>query len=153
MQEKCRSTKLISSFVMAAVLATGLALLASRVSADEASVVPEGARVATQNSPELRPLYHVVEKNSYSGGEFRFSEVLYRNYGKKVNFWVNNTGTVNVRISINNDYERILKPGESGHISARVSHFPKKYTFRAEATPNGGRVSINYGIVQRRPVN
>ncbi len=69
--------------------------------------------------------------------------------GKYINFWVKNTGRNSIAITINDKGERVIEPGKSGHISVKAGALTKGYVFKAEGTPNGGRISLDYRIAQR----
>ncbi|AZH29195.1 MULTISPECIES: hypothetical protein [Paenibacillus] len=92
---------------------------------------------------------YAVKSGSYSGTEFQAAYPLKKSNGVKVNFWIKNTGNVSVMIKINGDQKRTLAPGKSGHISAPVGSLSSEYKFKAVPTPNGGDISIDYGIAQR----
>lgn len=74
---------------------------------------------------------------------------LKKSNGATVNFWIENTGTVDVVITINGKNSRTIEPGKDGHISASVGTFSSKYKFKAVPSPNGGKISIKYSIAQR----
>lgn len=73
--------------------------------------------------------------------------------GKYVNFYIENTGDVSIKITINGKNGRTIEPGDSGHITAEVKNGilgnSKKYTLKAVPTPNGGRISMDWRIAQR----
>ncbi|AZH29196.1 MULTISPECIES: hypothetical protein [Paenibacillus] len=134
----------VVSSTLAVGLITGVGTLPTFAQSTESS--PEnyvnGSRVIT-------PFDMNVSDGSYSGTGFSTSYKLTSSNGKNVNFWVQNTGKVSVKITINGDHEKTLKKGESGHISASVGYFASEYKFKAVATPNGGDISIDYKIAQR----
>lgn len=68
--------------------------------------------------------------------------------GKYINFWVKNTGGNSIAMTINNKEERVIEPGKGGHISVKAGTLTKGYIFKAEGTPNGGRISLDYRIAQ-----
>lgn len=109
------------------------------------SIIPAFAQSTESSSKD-----YAAQSGSHSGTSgFSTTIKLSSANGKKVNFWVKNTGNVSVRITINGEQGRTLAPGKSGHISAPVSFLISKYKFKAEPTPNGGDSSIDYRIAQR----
>ncbi len=92
-----------------------------------------------------------ISKGSYSDSQtFLQSHKLYRNNGKYVNFWINNTGDRSITITIDGAGAREIKPGKSGHISATVGRLTGYYDFMAVQTDgNGGTMSFDYRIAQR----
>lgn len=92
-----------------------------------------------------------ISSGSYSGTSFGPAEYsLNKSNGQYINFWIKNTGNVNVKIKINDTVERTFKPGEEGHITAQFSRdSDEDFIFKAVPTPNGGKISIDYRIAQR----
>lgn len=103
----------------------------------------------SQNDTIVAPDGMDIDSGSQSGTEFQDSHSLKQSDGAKVNFWINNTGSVAVKITINGEHERIIPPGANGHISASVAAPDKTYKFKAVPTPNGGKISIDFRIAQR----
>lgn len=105
---------------------------------------------STENIDIIYPADMEIEPNgSYSGSGFETSYTLNKKNGDTVNFYVENTGNVDIKITINGSGARTISAGKSGHISATVSSISKKYTFKAVPTPNGGSIKMNYRIAQR----
>ncbi|AOC90001.1 hypothetical protein [Bacillus amyloliquefaciens] len=89
-----------------------------------------------------------VDQSSWSR-EFELDE----NDGAQVNFWIENTGSNDIKISIDGKVSRTIAPGKQGHISAEVKNgwfgWKYNYTFTASPPANGGKVKMNYSIAQR----
>ncbi len=98
---------------------------------------------------KINPSKMLVSSGNHSGIGFKTTYSLTSRNGKKINFWIKNNSDVSVAISINGKNTRILKAGESGHVSVKASYFTKKYKFTASPTPNGGNINIDYKIAQR----
>ncbi len=85
--------------------------------------------------------------------EFKQSYDLDEDNGKYVNFYIENTGSVGITITINGKKSRTLNPGKSGHIYLDVENgifgTSKSYTFKAVPAKNGGKISMNWIIAQR----
>lgn len=90
-----------------------------------------------------------VSSGSFVGSEYFGAYALDNKNGQDVNFWIKNTGKVDVKISINNREERVLEAGRQGHISMNLSNWPKDYVFKAASNLGGGKVKIDYNIVQK----
>ncbi len=90
-----------------------------------------------------------ISDGMYSGTQFSANYTLNKDNGKKVNFYVENNASEPVIIEINGSNSRTLKSGESGHISASVTGKAQKFTFKARAGVNGGKINISYIIKQR----
>lgn len=119
----------------------------NKASANAQETVTQENKSSTE---EVKKEPYEIGSGSYSGTTGYKSEFsLNRDKGKYVNFWIKNTGNVNIKITINDSGERTFAPGESGHISAEVESASKNYTFKALPTPNGGNTSIDFRIVQR----
>ncbi|ATP39999.1 hypothetical protein CSE16_08015 [Solibacillus sp. R5-41] len=90
-----------------------------------------------------------ISEGSLSGTEFSPTYKLSSSNGKNVDFHIVNTGNVDVKISINGEFEETFAPGEGDYITAPVALLAKDYKFKAVPTPNGGKISIDYRITQR----
>lgn len=89
-----------------------------------------------------------IARGTYTGTEFFAEYKLSSSNGENVNYSVNNTGKVAVKITINGAYAATIQPGMEGHITVPIGSFNKKYEFKAVPTPNGGQISITYEIAQ-----
>lgn len=89
-----------------------------------------------------------VSNGTATGSAFSTDFSLTSRNGKIVYFWVENNGDVEVKASINEKVSIYLKPGEMGHIHAKVGYFTSNYKFKIAPTPNGGEIDIKYDIVQ-----
>ncbi|WP_342437011.1 hypothetical protein NSS79_27985 [Paenibacillus sp. FSL L8-0436] len=134
----------VVSSTLAVVLITGVGTLPTFAQSTESS-----SENYVTESGVIKPFDMDVSSGSYSGTGFSTSYKLSSANGKNVNFWINNTGDVSVKITINGGSEATFAPGKSGHIFAPVGHFASEYKFKASATPNGGDISIDYKIAQR----
>ncbi|MNW29069.1 hypothetical protein D3C74_59130 [compost metagenome] len=134
--------------VVSSALAVGLITGVSTLPTFAQSTESSSKNYATE-SGVIQPYDMDVSSGTYSGTGFSTSYKLSSANGKKVNFWIKNTGNVSVKITINGDSETTFAPGKSGHISASVGYFTSEYKFKASATPNGGDISIEYKIAQR----
>ncbi|WP_069840348.1 hypothetical protein [Bacillus sp. F56] len=89
-----------------------------------------------------------VEQSSWSR-EFELDE----NDGAQVNFWISNTGSNDIKISIDGKVSRTIAPGKQGNISTEVKNgwfgWTYNYTFTASPPAQGGSVKMNYRIAQR----
>lgn len=92
-----------------------------------------------------------ISKGSYSDSQtFLQSHKLYRNNGKYVNFWIDNTGDRSVTITIDGEGAKEIAAGENGHISAKVGMLAKYCDFMAVPSDgNGGTITFDYRIKQR----
>jgi hypothetical protein len=108
------------------------------------NIIPAFAESTESSSKD-----YAAKSGSYSGTEFQATYPLKKSNGAKVNFWIQNTGDVSVKITINGGQKRTLAPGKSGHISAPVVSLSSDYKYKAVPTPNGGKISISYRIAQR----
>lgn len=128
------------------------------------SIVSNGAVFANENivnyeniyednSSTITPFDMDVSSGSISSSTgFDNTWKLDSKNGKHVNFYIENTGNVNIKATINGNSERIFKPGDSGHISVEVSNGilgAKEYRFKAVSESNGGTVKMDYIIAQR----
>lgn len=92
----------------------------------------------------------MIDENSLTEvDEFSRYFELAKGGGKYINFWAKNTGRNDIAITINDKERRVIKTGDSGHISVKAGTLTKRYAFDAEPTPNGGRISLDYRIAQR----
>ncbi|BFH63465.1 hypothetical protein [Paenibacillus azoreducens] len=132
------------SSALAVGLITGVSTLPSFAQSTESS-----SENYETESGVIKPYDMDITKGTHSGGAFQATYKLSSANGKNVNFWVNNTGKVSVKLTINGGYEATFAPGKSGHISAPVGYFASEYNFKAVPTPNGGDISIEYKIAQR----
>lgn len=139
--------KFISKNLVASTLALGLFI--------GANTIPSFAQIA-EIEPETREVGHDIElydmdiaRGTYTGTQFFARYKLSSSNGKNVNFYVKNTGKVAVKITINGSHAATIQPGKQGHITAPVGLFSKNYEFIAAPTPNGGQISVIYGIAQR----
>ncbi len=139
--------KLISGILMVGLVTGVCPVWASNYDAPELPVVASTDRHFNGNNGEVRPLYRLVEDNSYSGSYFSLTQKLYHRDGTYVNFSVTNHASYPVRIAINNEAVKIVKPGATNHVSVSIGRMGK--TCKFTAAPQGGNVNISYKIVQR----
>lgn len=81
--------------------------------------------------------------------EFNYTVELTKGNGEYVHFWIENTGDKNIAITINDDAEVTIGPGEEGETSVKTGMFAKDYVCKAVPSGAGGRISFDYQIVQR----
>lgn len=103
----------------------------------------------SQSYGRLMPNDADIDSGSYSGAHFTQSYYLKKSTGAYVNFWIKNTGSIAVTITINGKNERTFAPGESGHISAPVDPPGGTYNFKAIPTSSSKYISIEFRIAQR----
>ena len=138
--------KFIFKGVVASTLAVGLFTGVGTVSSFAQSTEISSENYETDSG--IVPYDMDIDRGSYSGTQFQTSYKLSSANGKNVNFYVNNTGNVAVKITINGSYAKTIQPGEDDYITAPVGIFASNYTFKAVPSPNG-KISISYGIAQR----
>lgn len=93
--------------------------------------------------------YKEISYGTYNGTSLKPKYILKKEDGTKVNFYVENNASEPLLIKINDISERILKPGEKGHISANVTKKSSEFEFICSAGGNGGDINVNYIIRQR----
>lgn len=81
--------------------------------------------------------------------DFNYTVELTKGNGEYVHFWIENTGDKNIAITINDDAEVTIAPGEEGETSVKTGMFAKDYVCKAVPSGAGGRISFDYQIVQR----
>ncbi|MCI7657842.1 hypothetical protein [Anaerotignum sp.] len=81
--------------------------------------------------------------------EFNYTVELTKGNGEYVHFWIENTGDKNIAITINDDAEVAIAPGEEGETSVKTGMFAKDYVCKAVPSGAGGRISFDYQIVQQ----
>lgn len=113
----------------------------------------EDESVKTVDDREL--LTQTYDANIGSGSvtdqtEFQQSYDLDEGNGKYVDFFINNTGSVNITANINGEKSHTFNSGEEGHIYLEVKNgiLRNKYTFKAVPAKNGGKISIDWIITQ-----
>lgn len=87
-----------------------------------------------------------VSSDEYSGTGYCGVWTLNNKKGQNVNFWIQNTGDNNIKISINDKEERVLEPGRQGHISKKLGYWSKEYVFKATSEKDGRRINMKYNI-------
>ncbi len=119
-----------------------------------AAALPAYASTATQTTQKqeemmLKEIGEIASDSLTEVKSFSTYFDLSKGGGKYINFWVKNTGRNDIAITINDKERRVIKTGDSGHISVKAGTLTKRYTFDAVPTPNGGRISLDYRIAQR----
>lgn len=87
-----------------------------------------------------------IAGGNYSGTGYYSVWTLNNKKGQDVNFWIQNTGKNNIKISINDKEERVLEPGKQGHISKQLGYWSKEYVFKATSEKDGRRINMEYNI-------
>lgn len=80
--------------------------------------------------------------------DFNYTVELTKGNGEYVHFWIENTGDKNIAITINDDAEVTIAPGEEGETSVKTGMFAKDYVCKAVPSGAGGRISLAYRITQ-----
>lgn len=131
------------------VLALTLSLSSNIISFANNSNENIDSKKSIEINSEISPYDMEISEGSHSGSEFESTKYLSKNNGKTINFYIENTGNIKIKTTINGKEARIFNPGEKGHITTTVTQNNQKFVFKAVPTPNGGSISMNYKIAQR----
>ncbi|MDO4711746.1 MAG: hypothetical protein Q4A75_07180 [Peptostreptococcaceae bacterium] len=102
----------------------------------------------TQNTKNVTEKKILSEGMHRSNVQFHFQEALETKNGEWASYWIGNNGKVAVQMTIDGWRGRTLRPGENGWISVKVTDLKKGSSFKAVPTPNGGKLDVEYKIIQ-----
>ena len=134
--------KAIASLTLAAGVLAGCA------STTEGNTTPSPTADQPASASTTTPLE--LEHGSDTCNDVQFQRTIYasnRN-GTYLTFWVKNTGTNRVTITINDANAQTIDPGEQGHSYVPVGYLFRAYSCKAVPTSNGGHISIAWRIAQ-----
>lgn len=134
-----------------ALLASALVFATvSSLSVSAANTSVHSSLKETSIEAEIMPLdLELTDGTVTDATDWEKSIKLNKENGKYVNFFIVNTGNVDITITINDSNARTFSPGESGHIYTEVTGiFAKTYTFKARPA-HSGAISFQYYIAQR----
>lgn len=97
--------------------------------------------------------FELTEGRHNSNSQYKTNYILSEKNGEEVVFIVKNNGLVDIVITINEKNPLIVSPGKENYVTASVKDGfwgAKTYSFKAVTGHGGGKVDMDYSIIQKK---